>query len=96
MKVGYFAVGLLFAFLLGAMLPHPLGLVLVGTAAFGGLMSLSDRVARLEGRVGVMGSESPADETGYQVEQVRVRRQMARYAAAKEAQTEKVQEEEGR
>lgn len=87
-----YVVALLVALLIGGLLPHPLGLILLGTVALGAVWRLGDRVTRLENivrdRLGVALDERPhRDSDAYTAERARIRARMNQYL--RQAQEEK-------
>ncbi|WP_374712824.1 hypothetical protein [Symbiobacterium terraclitae] len=79
-----YGAALLVAFLIGWLLPHPLGLILLGTMALGAVWRLGDRVSRLEAvlrdRLGGMLEENPYESRdAYMAERARIRARMEQY-----------------
>lgn len=82
-----YAAGIIIAFILGLILPHPFGLAVVAGVALGGIFRLGDRVARLESvvrdRLGIDDDGPYRGGDGYASERERIRAQLKRYEEQK-------------
>lgn len=90
--MAFYALALAVVLLAGFLLPHPLGLIVLGTVALGAVWRLGDRVSRLEAilqqRLGVSLEKDPfRSGQAYEAERARTRALMEQYV--KEARGER-------